>query len=172
MCLAHTRSHFSLQWSVSSKEDKAGPAPLIGRLKLWSQISLEEQKLFQCLSLIFSVPLHCVQQNQSKKSARIIPNNKITNNYRTSCIPYVWIFGEINRRSSWLTTNRMPLLTEALCILQQPIRTEIKAPACPTCPLFSSSHAHICFPKATDRGEMILLTLNVIHTSRTEGDIE
>ena len=73
------------------QKDKAGPAPLIGRLKLWSQISLEEQKLFQCLSLIFSVPLHCVQQNQSKKSARIIPDNKITNNYRTSCIPYVWV---------------------------------------------------------------------------------
>ena len=66
----------------------------------------------------------------------------------------------------------MPLLTEALCILQQPIRTEVKAPAGPTCPLFSSSRAHICFPKATDRGEMILLTLKVIHTSRIEGDIE
>ena len=57
-------------------------------------------------------------------------------------------------------------------ILQQPIRTEIKAPVCPTCLLFSSSHAHICFPKATDRGEIILLTLKVIHMSRTDGDIE
>ena len=38
-----------------------------------------------------------------------------------------------------------------------------------TCPLFSSARAHICFPKATDREEIIQLTLKVIHTSRTEG---
>ena len=60
---------------------------------------------------------------------------------------YIHIHGEINCRSSCLTTTRMPLLTEALFILQQPIRTETKAPMCSPV-LCSPAHVHVsAFPK-------------------------